>query len=148
MDEWGRTDCGTIRCIHVGINSVHIKRRFSESTRRNYLYSSNTTRNTVIGYTLSKVVLNELHLKYYQHRQILSCPFQLLGPGLSEAVLDVELLLIILWIFSSGSCSKPFFDMWVIGSGSEYEPLLVIRCRINNDLLCEPLLIRLLYSSP
>jgi hypothetical protein len=66
-----------------------------------------TIRNTVIGCALSEVVLREPHLKHYQQRFISSCPFQLLGAGLSEVVLHVELLLIILWIISSGSCSKP-----------------------------------------
>jgi hypothetical protein len=56
---------------------------------------------------LSEVVLREPHLKHYQQWFISSYPFQLLGTGLSEAVLHVEPLLIILWIMSSGSCSEP-----------------------------------------
>jgi hypothetical protein len=55
-----------------------------------------TTRNTTIGCALSEAVLCESHLKHYQQRFILSCSFQLLGVGLSVAVLHVEPLLIIL----------------------------------------------------
>jgi hypothetical protein len=45
---------------------------------------------------LSEAVLHEPHLKHYQHRFISSCLFQLLGAGISVAVLHVEQLLIIL----------------------------------------------------
>jgi hypothetical protein len=71
------------------------------------IYIERTTRNTVIGCALLEAVLYEPHLKYYQQWLISSCLFQLLRVGLSEVVLHVEPLLIILWIISSSSCSKP-----------------------------------------
>jgi hypothetical protein len=66
-------------------------------------YWLRTSRNTVIRCTLSDVVLREPQLKHYQQQFTSSWLFQLLGAGLSEAVLHVEPLLIILWIISSGS---------------------------------------------
>jgi hypothetical protein len=50
-----------------------------------------TTRNTAIECALSEAILCELHLKHYQQQFISSCPFQLLGAGLSVAILHVEL---------------------------------------------------------
>jgi hypothetical protein len=61
----------------------------------------NTTRNTVMGCTLSEAVLHEPQLKYYQQLFISSWPFRLLGAGLSEAVLHVEPLLIIFKLSAS-----------------------------------------------
>jgi hypothetical protein len=37
-------------------------------------------------------------------------------------------------------------NMWVIGSGLEHEPMPIIWYTINNDLLCESLLIRFFYN--
>jgi hypothetical protein len=65
--------------------------------------SINTTRNIAIECALSEAVLYDPHLKYYQQRFIWSCPFQLLGVGLSAAVYRQELMLTIQSIISSGS---------------------------------------------
>jgi hypothetical protein len=100
------------RLHNISSLEIHItqSRKGSVVQLSNSDYSESTTcttRNTVIGCALSKVVLRESHLKHYQQWLILSCPFQLLEVGLSEAVLYVEPLLIILSIINSGSCSKP-----------------------------------------
>jgi hypothetical protein len=107
-----------------------------------------TTRNTAIGCTLSEAVLREPHLKHYQQWFISSCPFQLLVTGLSAAVLHVEPLLIILWIISSGSGDEPLPIIQLSVAVQNRDSPLIMGCTINNDLLWEPLLIRLFYSSP
>jgi hypothetical protein len=105
------------------------------------------TRNTVIGYAISEAVLREAHLKHYQQCFISSRRFQLLGAGLSKAVLHVETLLIILWVINSDLCSEPLPICELSVAVQKHDLPLVIRCTINSSLLWEPLLIRLFYSS-
>jgi hypothetical protein len=107
-----------------------------------------TTRNTAIGCALSEVVLREPHLKPYQQQFISCCPFQLLGAGLSMAVLHVKPLLIILWIISSGSRDEPLLIIQLSAAVQNRDPPLIMGCTINNNLLWELLLIRLFYNRP
>jgi hypothetical protein len=84
-----------VRWVHRTVDQVHGR---GSLVHHGPMVGANrdTIKNTVIGCTLSEAVLCELHLKHYQQRFISSCPFQLLGAGLSKVVLHVEPLLIIL----------------------------------------------------
>jgi hypothetical protein len=107
-----------------------------------------TTKNIVIWCALSEAVLYEPHLKHYQQQFISSCPFHLLGAGLSKVVLHAELLVIILWIISISSCSEPMPICELSATVQKHDLSVVILCTINSSLLSEQLLIRIFYSGP
>jgi hypothetical protein len=91
-------------------------------------FQTDTTRNTGIGCALSKAVLRESHLKYYQQLFISFTPFQLLRAGLSAVVHVLN------------RCRYVSYRQRFRNG------LLIIRCTINSSLLCEPFLIRLFCS--